>query len=78
MFYFYFLFTSEPISLDQIVNCEQDVAALMGFTGFSTTKNKKVCLQCGSISEIYLGIVTVVQQCNLRIDVISFRINYYN
>ncbi|VDO22046.1 unnamed protein product [Heligmosomoides polygyrus] len=42
MFYFYFLFTSEPISLDQIVNCEQDVAALMGFTGFSTTKNKKV------------------------------------
>ncbi|VDL72879.1 unnamed protein product [Nippostrongylus brasiliensis] len=32
----------EPISLDQIVNCEQDVASLMGFTAFDTTKNKKV------------------------------------
>ncbi|KIH44743.1 hypothetical protein ANCDUO_25229, partial [Ancylostoma duodenale] len=31
-----------PISLDQIVNCEQDVSALMGFAGFDTTKNKKV------------------------------------
>ncbi|EYB99939.1 hypothetical protein Y032_0119g857 [Ancylostoma ceylanicum] len=34
--------TQEPISLDQIVNCEQDVSALMGFAGFDTTKNKKV------------------------------------
>ncbi|VDM77577.1 unnamed protein product [Strongylus vulgaris] len=32
----------EPISLEQIVNCEQDVTALMGFAGFDTTKNKKV------------------------------------
>ncbi|XGW21084.1 hypothetical protein V3C99_004220 [Haemonchus contortus] len=32
----------EPISLDQLVNCEQDISALMGFTGFNTTKNKKV------------------------------------
>ncbi|KAK6040184.1 hypothetical protein COOONC_22311, partial [Cooperia oncophora] len=33
---------SEPISLDQLVNCEQDISTLMGFTGFNTTKNKKV------------------------------------
>ncbi|VDN35499.1 unnamed protein product [Cylicostephanus goldi] len=32
----------EPISLEQIVNCEQDLSALMGFAGFDTTKNKKV------------------------------------
>ncbi|KAE9414259.1 hypothetical protein Angca_000497 [Angiostrongylus cantonensis] len=32
----------EPISLEQITNCEQDVALLMGFSGFNTTKNKKV------------------------------------
>ncbi|KAJ1373757.1 hypothetical protein KIN20_036256 [Parelaphostrongylus tenuis] len=32
----------EPISLEQITNCEQDVAMLMGFCGFNTTKNKKV------------------------------------
>ncbi|PIO70707.1 hypothetical protein TELCIR_07437, partial [Teladorsagia circumcincta] len=32
----------EPISLDQLVNCEQDISTLMGFTGFNTTKNKKV------------------------------------
>ncbi|KAK6025760.1 hypothetical protein OSTOST_08334 [Ostertagia ostertagi] len=36
----------EPISLDQLVNCEQDISTLMGFTGFNTTKNKKV-VDCG-------------------------------
>lgn len=34
--------TREPIPLDEIVNCERDVAALMDFTGFNTTKNEKV------------------------------------
>ncbi|KHJ94086.1 hypothetical protein OESDEN_05989 [Oesophagostomum dentatum] len=37
-----YIFVYQPISLDQIANCEQDVAALMGFAGFDTTKNKKV------------------------------------
>ncbi|VDP22503.1 unnamed protein product [Heligmosomoides polygyrus] len=37
-----FRLASEPIPLDEIVNCERDVAALMDFTGFNTTKNEKV------------------------------------
>ncbi|RCN45906.1 hypothetical protein ANCCAN_08071 [Ancylostoma caninum] len=47
----------EPISLDQIVNCEQDVSALMGFAGFDTTKNKKrIMTNClGSVISVDCG-----------------------
>ncbi|PAV67694.1 hypothetical protein WR25_04213 [Diploscapter pachys] len=33
---------TEPIDAESLVGLEGDVAALMGFTGFSTTKNTKV------------------------------------
>ena len=39
----------EPIDAESLVGLEGDVAALMGFTGFSTTKNTKVGISKTSI-----------------------------
>lgn len=36
----------DPITLDSVADAGDDMAKMMGFAGFDTTKNKKVTFVC--------------------------------